>query len=197
VSAEDIRFAQRLGYVIKLLAIAEIEGDSITARVHPAMLPDAHPLAAVRDSFNAVFVEGEKVGELMFYGRGAGGDPTATAVVGDLVTVARNLQSGARGVGCTCFLERVVRPIDELVDQYYVRLDVTDKPGVLAQIAAVFGENDVSIKSVVQEGTAEEAQLVFITHAAREGALQASVMAFGSMPIVAGVRSVIRVEGEE
>ncbi|MGH2651814.1 MAG: homoserine dehydrogenase, partial [Actinomycetota bacterium] len=124
VTTEDIEFARRLGYVVKLLAIAELHEERVAARVHPAMIPSGHPLAAVRDAFNGVFVEGPNVGELMFYGRGAGGEPTATAVVGDLVTVARNLLAGARGVGCTCFLERTVRPMSEMEGQYYILLRV-------------------------------------------------------------------------
>lgn len=196
VSTDDIAFAKRLGYAVKLLAIAELEDDRIAVRVHPAMIPVHHPLAAVRDSYNAVFLEGGKIEQLMFYGRGAGGDPTSTAVVGDLVSVARNLVSGSRGVGCTCFLDRSIRPMSEMRGQYFVRLDVTDKPGVLAQIAAVFGSNGVSIKSVVQEGKGDEAQLVFITHTANEGALQSSVEELRGSPVVAAVQSVLRVEAE-
>ncbi|MDP9296919.1 MAG: homoserine dehydrogenase [Actinomycetota bacterium] len=197
VSAEDITYAARLGYVVKLLAIAELEGDSIAARVHPAMIPSSHPLAAVREAFNAVFLEGPHVGQLMFYGPGAGGDATATAVVGDLVTVARNLISGARGVGCTCFLERRMRPMDDMEGQYYLLLNVQDRPGVLSEIAAVFGDNGVSIRSMWQEGTGEEAQLVFITHRAREGAFQKTVRGLEELASVREVRSVLRVEGEE
>jgi homoserine dehydrogenase len=197
ISADDIAFASRLGYAVKLLAIAELDGDRIAARVHPAMIPVHHPLAAVRDSYNAVFLEGGKIEQLMFYGRGAGGDPTSTAVVGDLVAVARNLTSGARGVGCTCFLDRVIRPMSEMRGQYFVRVDVTDKPGVLAQIAAVFGSKGVSIKSVVQEGKGDEAQLVFITHTANEGAVQESIQELRGSPVVAAVQSVLRVEAEE
>lgn len=197
VGSDDIRFAERLGYVVKLLAIAELEGNRIAVRVHPAMIPASHALASVRDSFNAVFIEGAKVGELMFYGRGAGGDPTATAVVGDLVSVARNLVSGARGVGCTCFMERSIRPMKEMFGQYYLRLDVTDQPGVLAHVATVFGNNGVSIKSVVQEGTGEGAQLVLVTHAAQEGDLQETVRQLRDLPVVAAVQSVLRVEAEE
>lgn len=197
VSTDDIAFAKRLGYVVKLLAIAELDGEKIAARVHPAMIPESHPLASVREAFNAVFVEGEKVGELMFYGRGAGGDPTATAIVGDLVTVARNLVAGVRGVGCTCFLERSVRPMADMEGQYYLLLQVEDRPGVLAEIAAVFGRNAVSIKSVWQEGTGEEAQLVFITHRAREGAFQKAVYELRELRAVEAVRSILRVEGEE
>ena len=202
VTTEDIEFARRLGYVVKLLAIAEMEpgedGDErIAVRVHPAMIPAAHPLASVRDAYNAVFVEGPNVGELMFYGRGAGGEPTATAVVGDLVSVARNLLAGARGVGCTCFHERTIRPMEEMTGQYYILLRVEDRPGVLAEIASVFGEGDVSIKSVWQEGTGEDAQLVFITHRAREGPFQVAVAALRGLPAVEEVRSVLRVEAEE
>lgn len=198
VTTEDIEFARRLGYVVKLLAIAELdEGERIAVRVHPAMIPAAHPLAAVRDAHNAVFVEGDKVGELMFYGRGAGGDPTATAVVGDLVTVARNLLADARGVGCTCFHERTVRPMAEMTGQYYILLRVEDRPGVLAEIASVFGRNAVSIKSVWQEGIGEDAQLVFITHRAREGAFQQAVGELRDIPAVEEVRSILRVEAEE
>lgn len=198
ITTEDIEFARRLGYVVKLLAIAEMgEDERIAARVHPAMIPASHPLASVRDAFNAVFVEGDRIGELMFYGRGAGGDPTATAVVGDLVSVARNRLADARGVGCTCFHERTIRPIEEVTGQFYILLRVEDRPGVLAEIASVFGRADVSIKSVWQEGTGEDAQLVFITHRALEGAFQGAVAGLGLLPGVEEVRSVLRVEAEE
>jgi homoserine dehydrogenase len=198
VSPEDIEFARRLGYVVKLLAIAElVEGERIAARVHPAMIPATHPLAAVRDAYNAVFVEGPHIGELMFYGRGAGGDATATAVVGDLVSVARNLQSGARGVGCTCFHERTIRPMSEMEGQYYILTSVEDRPGVLAEIAGVFGRNQVSLKSMWQEGMGDEARLVFVTHRAREGAFQDAAAQIRSLPSVREVRSILRVEAEE
>ncbi|MEX0833963.1 MAG: homoserine dehydrogenase [Actinomycetota bacterium] len=197
VGVQDIANADRLGYVVKLLAIAELAGERVAARVHPAMLPKSHPLAAVRDAYNAVFVEGENVGSLMFYGRGAGGGPTATAVIGDLITVARHLESGARGVGCTCFLERGISAMEEMDGQYYFLLSVEDRPGVLAQIAKVFGNNEVSIKSVWQEGTGEEAQLVMITHRAREGSAQGTARELSELPVVSAVQSVIRVEGEE
>jgi homoserine dehydrogenase len=197
VTTEDIAFAGRLGYVVKLLAIAELHEERIAARVHPAMIPSEHPLAAVREAFNGVFVEGQSVGELMFYGRGAGGEPTATAVVGDLVAVARNVLAGARGVGCTCFLERTIRPMSEMEGQYYILLRVEDRPGVLAEIASVFGRNGVSIKSVWQEGAGADAQLVFITHRAREGSFQQAVTELGGVRAVEEVRSILRVEAEE
>jgi homoserine dehydrogenase len=198
VSPEDIEYARRLGYVVKLLAIAEMDEDErIAVRVHPAMIPAAHPLASVRDAFNAVFVEGPRVGELMFYGRGAGGDPTATAVVGDLIAVARNLIAGTRGVGCTCFYERTIRPMAEMTGQYYILLRVEDRPGVLAEIAGALGRNEVSIKSVWQEGIGADAQLVFVTHRAQEGAFQQAVSELEAVAGVEEVRSVLRVEAEE
>jgi homoserine dehydrogenase len=197
VTADDIAFSRRLGYVVKLVAFAELEEEDVAVRVHPAMIPRDHPLAAVREAHNAVFVQGDRIGELMFYGRGAGGEPTATAVAGDLVSVARNLMAGARGPGCTCYAKRRIRPMDRMEGQYYLLLDVEDRPGVLAQIATVTGENQVSIKSVWQEGTGEEAHLVLITHRAVEGRLQQTVRQLRELPVVAAVRSVLRVEGVE
>jgi homoserine dehydrogenase len=197
VTAQDIADAQRMGYVVKLLAIAELEDGAVSARVHPAMIPQAHPLASVRDAFNAVFVEGPNIGQLMFYGRGAGGDPTATAVVGDLVQVARNLVTGGRMIGCTCALDRRIRPMDDTRGQYYLNLHVEDRPGVLAEIAQEFGRNGVSIERVWQEGFGEEATLVFITHRAQEGAFQKTVQALRDLSSVRAVASLLRVEGEE
>ena len=197
VTALDIADARRMGYVVKLLAIAELDDGEISARVHPAMIPQAHPLASVRDAFNAVFVEGDKVGQLMFYGPGAGGDPTATAVVGDLVTAARNRVSGGRSMGCTCALDRRIRPMDDTRGQYYLNLHVADRPGVLAEIAGDFGHNGVSIERVWQEGAGDEATLVFITHRAQEGALQKTLQELRESPAVRSIASVLRVEGEE
>ena len=197
IQPQDIVDAARLGYVVKLLVIAELEEEEVSVRVHPAMIPSTHPLAAVRDAFNAVFVEGPKIGQLMFYGRGAGGEPTATAVVGDLITVARHLSSGARGVGCTCTLDRRLRPMDDTKGQYYLNLHVEDRPGVLAEIADHFGRNGVSIERVWQEGAGDEATLVFITHLAQEGAFQKTVQELRELSAVRAVASVLRVEGEE
>ena len=197
VQPQDIADAARLGYVVKLLAIAELEDDEVSVRVHPAMIPAAHPLAAVRDAFNAVFLEGPNVGQLMFYGRGAGGSPTATAVVGDLVSVARNRMTGGRGVGCSCRLDRRIRPMDDTRGQYYLNLHVEDRPGVLAEIADHFGRNGVSIERVWQEGSGDEAMLVFITHLVQEGAFQKTVQELREVPVVRAVASVLRVEGEE
>jgi homoserine dehydrogenase len=197
VTPTDIADAARLGYVVKLLALAELEDGEVCARVHPAMIPAAHPLASVRDAFNAVFVEGPRVGELMFYGPGAGGDATATAVVGDLVAVARHLINGGRGVGCTCMLERRIRPMDDTRGQYYLNLHVEDRPGVLAEIADHFGHNGISIERVWQEGSGEEATLVFITHRAQEGPFQKMLQELREVSAVRAVSSVLRVEGEE
>ena len=197
VTPQDIADARRMGYVVKLLAIAELQGEAITARVHPAMIPASHPLASVRDAFNAVFIEGERVGQLMFYGRGAGGDPTAVSVAGDLVTVARHLIAGGHGVGCTCRLDRRIRSMDDTTGQYYLNLHVEDRPGVLAEIADHFGRNGVSIERVWQEGSGDEATLVFITHRAQEGAFQKTLQELRELTAVRAVQSLLRVEGEE
>jgi homoserine dehydrogenase len=197
ITPQDIADAARLGYVVKLLAIAELDDGEVSARVHPAMIPVTHPLASVRDANNAVFVEGAKVGQLMFYGPGAGGDATATSVVGDLVHVARNLAFGGRAIGCTCVLDRPIRPMDDTTGQYYLNLHVEDRPGVLAEIAEAFAHNGVSIERVWQEGFAEEATLVFITHRAQEGAFQKTVAELRDRASVRAVASLLRVEGEE
>ncbi|MDP8974978.1 MAG: homoserine dehydrogenase [Actinomycetota bacterium] len=194
VSPDDIAFARRLGYVVKLLAVAERSGDEVAVRVHPAMVPASHPLAAVRDSFNAVFIEGEAVGELMLYGRGAGGTPTASAVLGDLVDAAHNLRAG--GSGRTAALDRAgVRPIEELSSEYYLNIDVVDRPGVLARVAAVFGDHGVSIRSMEQEGLGEKARLVFITHTAREGDVQGTIRDLRRLDAVKRIGSLLRVVG--
>ncbi|HJR98032.1 MAG TPA: ACT domain-containing protein, partial [Actinomycetota bacterium] len=184
-------------YVVKLLAIAELDDDAISVRVHPAMVPAAHPLAAVHDAFNAVYIEGRSVGQLMLFGPGAGGDPTATAVVGDLVAAARNLLTGGRAMGHTRTVDRRIRPMSDTNGQYYINLHVADRPGVLAEIAGDFGHNGVSIERVWQEGFGDEATLVFITHRALEGALQKTLQELRESPAVRSVASVLRVEGEE
>jgi homoserine dehydrogenase len=194
ITAGDIDYAGRLGHVVKLVAIAERVDDELTVRVHPAMVPSSHPLASVRDSFNAVFVEGESVGELMFYGRGAGGMPTASAVLGDLLDAAHNLRAG--GVGRAPRMQSAkLRPIDELVSAYYLDLEVADQPGVLAAVAGVMGAHQVSIRSMDQEGSGERARIVFITHAARERDIQACLTALRSLDVVVRVGTLLRVLG--
>lgn len=197
VTAVDIAHAERMGYVIKLLAIAEDVDGRIGVRVHPALVPKTHPLASVRESFNAVFVEGEAAGDLMFYGQGAGSLPTASAVVGDIVTAARALRSHERPINGGTAARKPIQPFDEAWGQYYVLLDVHDRPGVLAQVASTFGEHDVSIKSVWQEDVGDRAQLLLITHAAREGDVRATIDGLRGLRPVRDVANVLRVEGGE
>ncbi len=194
VTATDIGVADRLGYVVKLLGIAHREGDALAVRVYPAFLPKTHPLAAVRDSFNAIYVDAEAAGELMFYGRGAGALPTGSAVVGDLIDVSRNLLQTARGASESIHRPTSLFPVDELQTQYYVLLEVADRPGVLADVARTFGRHDVSIAQVWQDGGGESARLVLITHRAREGSLRDTVEALAETPAVRKVASVLRVE---
>jgi homoserine dehydrogenase len=197
VTAADIAIARRLGYVVKLLAIAEKidDTDTIAVRVHPAMVPAEHPLASVRDSYNAVFVEGDAVGQLMFYGRGAGGFPTASAVLGDVIDAAVNLQKKTFGM-LGSFKRVPVMAIDETSSQYLIGLDVEDKPGVLHAITGVFASHGVSIRAAEQEGMGEDARLVFITHRAREADVQACVSEFRKSPAVRRASGLIRVIGE-
>ncbi|MFA9445072.1 homoserine dehydrogenase [Egicoccus sp. AB-alg6-2] len=196
VTSTDLRVADRLGYVIKLVGIASEVDDKVGARVHPVFLPKEHPLASVRDAFNAVYVEAEAAGQLMFYGRGAGAMPTASAVVGDVIDVARNLLQTARGAAESVHRAKPLRPIEDLQTQYYVLLDVDDQAGVLADVARTFGDHEVSIAQVWQEGAGDSAQLVLITHRAREGDLQDTVRSLAAMANVRSVASVMRVESE-
>jgi len=196
VTATDIRTADRLGYVIKLVGIASEVDDRVAVRVHPTFLPKEHPLASVRDAYNAIYVEAENAGELMFYGRGAGSLPTGSAVVGDVIDVSRNLLQTARGPYESQHRAKPIRPIEELITQYYVLLDVADRSGVLADVATTFGDHDVSIAQVWQEGAGDTAQLVLITHQAQERHLRATVDALASLPAVRSVASVLRVEAE-
>ncbi|MCU1354132.1 MAG: homoserine dehydrogenase [Acidimicrobiales bacterium] len=200
ITPTDIEFAGRLGYVIKLLAVAERvigdQGPEVAVRVHPAMVPKTHPLAGVRDSFNAVFVEGAAVGDLMFYGRGAGGDPTASAVLGDLVDAARNLRKGTHADIVT-LAKLPIRPIDDLTSSYYVNLDVMDRPGVLRAIAEVFERHGVSIRSLEQEGIDDDARLIFITHRALESDVQHTLADLRGLDVILQVNSVLRVVGDD
>jgi len=197
VTADDIASAHDLGYVVKLLAVAEGADDEIAVRVHPAMVPEHHPLAAVRESFNALFLEGDAVGELMFYGRGAGGGPSASAVLGDLVDAVRNLAPGGRGATIGKLARKRIRSIDDVVSQFYVSMDVADRPGVLAQISGAFGDHGVSILSMQQHGLGEEARLSFVTHRAREADVRATLRSLDDLEAVQTIRSVLRVMGED
>lgn len=202
VSAADFASAKRMGCTIKLLAILEraADGESVTARVHPAMIPLSHPLASVREAYNAVFVEAEAAGQLMFYGPGAGGAPTASAVLGDLVAVARNKLAEATGPGESAYTQLPVSPMGDVVTRYHISLDVADKPGVLAQVATTFAEHGVSIDTVRQQGRQDgggtEASLVVVTHRAPDAALSGTVEALRKLDTVRGVASIMRVEGE-
>jgi homoserine dehydrogenase len=204
ITPADIEFATRLGFAIKLLAIAErFDDGSVAVRVHPTMVPTGHPLASVRESFNAVFVEGAAVGDLMFYGRGAGGAPTASAVLGDVVDAAANLVKGAHAT-IGSFNKANLRPIDDLSSPYYVNLAVLDRHGVLAKVAGVFGSHAVSIRSMEQElldptagGPPGAARLIFITHSAREADVRSTLQELRGLDEVISVGSVLRVIGDD
>jgi homoserine dehydrogenase len=203
VTSTDVARAAEIGCTVKLLAICErvtaddgdAASDSVAVRVHPAMIPTTHPLAAVGGAFNAVFVEAEAAGQLMFYGQGAGGDATASAVLGDLVAVARNRVAGVAGPGVTTYAGLPARPIAETPTRYHVSLDVADKPGVLATVAQEFARHGVSIATVRQDGHGDAATLVIVTHSAPDAALSATVTALREMPAVRAVTSILRVEG--
>ncbi|WP_338074909.1 homoserine dehydrogenase [Kineococcus vitellinus] len=201
VSAADVRAAQVQGCVVKLLAICERSRDaegneSVSVRVHPAMLPREHQLAGVRGAFNAVYVEAEAAGQLMFYGPGAGGRPTASAVLGDVVAVARHKLLGGLGPRESAYADLAVQPMADTVTRYHVRLDVADRPGVLAQVAGVFAAHGVSIEAVQQrQDDAGRAVLVVVTHSAPDAALAATVDELEDLEIVDSVAGVLRVEG--
>lgn len=207
VTAADVISAKAMGCTIKLLCIAArgvaADGrETVGVRVHPAMIPLTHPLASVGDAFNAVFVEAEAAGQLMFYGRGAGGAPTASAVLGDVVAVSRNRLAGVRAASESVYADLPVRPMGEALTRYHISLDVTDRPGVLAAVAGVFARHDVSIATVRQgsggggvAGCGEDADLVIVTHVAPDAALAATVQALRGLDTVRSVASVLRVEG--
>ena len=196
ITATDVAVAKSLNLIIKLLAIADLNSNGeIAVRVHPTLISRSHPLAAVRESFNAVFVEAESAGELMFYGRGAGGAPTASAVLGDLVAVARHKVMGSQGPRESGYADRKIAPMGSNTTRYLIRLDVADKPGVLANVANTFASEDVSIQTVLQKGRGEAAEITIVTHRATEANLSATVEALGKSDVVREVESVIRVEG--
>ena len=216
VTAADIQAAKDMDCVVKLLAICErTDGEDgspagVSVRVHPAMIPRRHPLAGVREAFNAVFVEAEAAGQLMFYGRGAGGEPTASAVLGDVVAVARHRVLGGRGPGESAYADLPLLDMGQALTRYHISLDVADRPGVLAQVASAFADHEVSIETVRQQqvvggaaadaasgsgGSTARASLVVVTHVAPEAALSATVDALAALPVVRGVNSVMRVEG--
>lgn len=195
VTAADLASARAMGCTVKLLAICERADGAVSVRVHPAMLPRSHPLAGVGDAFNAVFVEAEAAGSLMFYGRGAGGAPTASAVLGDLVAVARNRVNGGRGPGESSYADLRIQPMGDTQTRYHVALDVADRPGVLAAVAGAFADQGVSIQTVRQEGRGDDATLVLVTHSAADAALAKTVEHLSGHEYVRRAASVMRVEG--
>ena len=202
VTAADMASARAMDCTIKLLAICERSApsgsdtkSSVAVRVHPAMIPRSHPLAGVGDAFNAVFVEAEAAGSLMFYGRGAGGAPTASAVLGDVVAVARNRVNGSRGAGESAYADLPLQQMGDVATRYHVALDVADQPGVLASVAGAFADQGVSIQTVRQEGRGDDATLVLVTHSAADAALAKTVERIADMPFIRRAASVMRVEG--
>jgi len=193
----DIGFADQLGYVVKLLAIAERTPDGVSARVHPAMVPKEHPLASIRGATNAVFIEGPSVGELLFAGPGAGGGPTATAVLGDVIDAARELLAGSQVAPRIRINPAEVVDFGAIATKWYVRLEVEDRPGVLAAVATAFGEHGVSIKAVRQEGRGDRATLLVVTHRAPESQQRKAVEAIALLDVVAEVGAIFRVESDE
>jgi homoserine dehydrogenase len=197
LTLDDIASARDLGYVVKLLAIAEDFDGEIAVRVHPAMVPARHPLASVRDSFNAVFIEADAVGELMLYGRGAGGAPTASAVLGDLVDAAKNLVEGRKGATLGTMAPRPIRAIEDVESEFYLQMEVADRPGVLHAITGELGTREVSVRSMQQRGIGDDARLIFITHKAREADLRDAVEAARRLEPVHRIGAVLRVIGED
>lgn len=196
ITTEDIRNAAELGYVLKLLGIAKQTDAGVETRVHPTLIPQTHPLAAVNDVFNAIFIEGDAVGELMLYGRGAGMMPTGSAVVADIVDAAVNLRQGVRGRLVKTHRSLPAKPVSEISARYYINLKVVDHPGVLGEIASTFGKEHVSLESVIQKGRGQDpVSLVFITHEVKEKYVQAALERLTQLPVVRGVTNVIRVEG--
>ena len=197
ITPSDIRYAAEMGYAIKLMAIARRADGGIDVRVHPTMIPVGHPLAKVSGVYNAIYVTGDAVGETMFFGEGAGSLPAASAVVGDVIEVARHIRSGClNSVGCTCSERLAVRDLAQLEAAYYLRLVVEDKPGVLAQVAGTLAEQGVSVASVIQKRLCEtgEAEIVWVTHTAAEGAMRAALARIRDLDVVDSVAAVIRVE---
>lgn len=196
ISARDVEVARDMDHVIKLLAIAELTSNNqVSVRVHPTLISRQHPLASVRNAFNAVFVEAESAGELMFYGRGAGGAPTASAILGDLIAIARNKTRGGEGHGESDYADLAIAPIDDVMSRYLIRLDVADKPGVLATVAQLFASHTVSIETVRQSGRGDSAELIVATHSAPEASLKKTVTALAKSDVVKSVESVLRIEG--
>ncbi|MCL5058763.1 MAG: homoserine dehydrogenase [Actinobacteria bacterium] len=197
ITSEDIAYARELKYIIKLLGIAKDTGDGVEARVHPCFIPQTHPLASVNDVFNAIFVKGDAVGDVMFFGRGAGDMPTGSAVAADIMEAARNRVRKITGISCTCYEEKKIKDIGDIESKYYLRLKVKDRPGVLASIAFALGEKNVSIASVLQKHTdGDMAEIVLVTHMVRERYIQGALEIIEQLTAVGEICSMIRVEGD-
>jgi len=195
ISAKDIRYAHEIGRVIKLLGVARNTPEGIEVCVHPMLIPQNHPLAAVNDSFNAVFVHGDAVGDTMFYGRGAGELPTASAAVGDIFSVVRNIQYGCTGrIGCTCYQQLAIKPVEEIRNKYYIRLEAEDRYGVLAAITSIFGCHKVNIEQIIQKNkNGSSAEVVVITEMVKDKHLRSSMDAISHLEVIKSIASVIRV----
>ena len=195
ITAKDMRYAKEMGCSIKLLGIAKNTETGIEVKVHPTMIPENHPLAAVNDSFNAVFVHGDAVDDAMFYGRGAGALPTGSAVVGDIMDVARNMLFHCNGrIGCSCYKNLPIKRIGDTTSRYYIRMRLEDRAGTLAAMAGVFAENDASIAILLQKETIEnDAEIVVVTHEVAEKKFMDAIKKFSSMEMVKGISSIIRV----
>lgn len=199
IEPEDIDYGRELGYVVKLLAIAQETDKGVNARVHPAFIPTTHPLAAVRDAFNAIFIRGDAVGETMFYGRGAGSLPTASAVCADIMEASRDIvHNSSNRILCTCFEEKRISPISETESPYYIRLLAEDRPGVMAAIAGAVGAQQVSLNSVIQKRrVGSRAEIVLITYKVKDADLQLAVQTLSGLSVVNKVSTVIRVVGDD
>ena len=196
ITATDVKVAKAMDMVIKLLAITELTASGeISVRVHPALISRTHPLASVRESFNAVFVEAQSAGQMMFYGKGAGGEPTASAVLGDLVAIARHKVLGGIGPKESDYASLKIAPMGQTKTRYLIRLNVVDKPGVLESVAHIFASHSVSIQTVRQTGAGDKAELIIMTHTSTESALSATVKELSNLSAVTDVASVLRVEG--
>ena len=195
ITAKDMRYAKEMGCSIKLLGIAKNTETGIEVKVHPTMIPENHPLAAVNDSFNAVFVHGDAVDDAMFYGRGAGAVPTGSAVVGDIMDVARNMLFHCNGrIGCSCYKNLPIKQIGDTTSRYYIRMRLEDRAGTLAAMAGVFAENDASIAILLQKETIEnDAEIVVVTHEVAEKKFMDAIKEFSSMEMVKEISSIIRV----
>lgn len=197
ITQKDISYAREMGWVIKLLGVAKNTAEGVEARVHPMLIPQSHPLATVSGSYNAVFVHGDAVDDVMFYGQGAGEMPTASAVMGDVFETAKNIINDSTGAThCGCYKELPVKKIEDIISRYFLRMEVEDKPGVLATVASVLGNNSVSIEQVVQkERSGDNAEIVVITNHVRERHLKDALLTFQNMSVVKSIPSLIRVYG--